>query len=129
MKKGLSCDHDRMNDDKRYHSESADEYDSTTQSNKTNDHGLSNTEGSEDAEGDHNNFDQTRNEGDLHDYNQTINEVSNRAVNELRKVMPENDDKIRYRLDQDSEWIEATVICRGGKSTGQNKFYFNVCRR
>ena len=27
------------------------------------------------------------------------------------------------------EWIEATVIGRGGKSTGQNKFYFNACRK
>ena len=35
----------------------------------TNDHGLSNTEGSENAEGDNYIFDQTRHEGDLHDYN------------------------------------------------------------
>ena len=45
--------------------------------------------------------------------------MSSRAVNELRKVVPKKDDKIRYRLDQDSEWIEATVIGRGGKSAGQ----------
>ena len=55
--------------------------------------------------------------------------MSNRAVNEFRKALPEKDDKIKYRLDQDSEWIEATVISRGGKSTGQNKLYFNVCRK
>ena len=42
-----------------------------------------------------NNFDQTRNEGDLHDYNQTTNEeVSNKSVNELGKVVPKKDDKI-----------------------------------
>ena len=93
----------------------------------TNDHGLPNTKGGEDAEGDNNNFDQTRHVGDLHEYNQTTNEMSNGAGNELRKVMPKRDDNIRYRLDQDSEWIEATIIGRGGKSTGQNKFYFNVC--
>ena len=86
---------------------------------KTNDQKLSNTEGSEDAEAD-DNFDQTRKEGYLHDYKQTTNEVSNRAVNKLRKVVPEEDDKITYRLDdQDSEWIEATVIIRGGKSTAK----------
>ena len=128
MKKGLSCDYDRINDDKRYHSESDDEHDSTTQSNKANDHGLPNAEGSKDAEDD-NNFDQTRSEGDLHDYNQTTNRLSNRAVNELGKVVPKKDDKIRHRLDQDSKSIKATVIGRGGKSIGQNKFYFNICRK
>ena len=129
MKKGSSGDHGKINDDKRYHSESDDEYDSTIRSSMTNDHGLPNTEGSEDAEGDNNNFYQTRNEGGLHEYNQATNQMSNRAVNELRKVVPRMDDKIRYGLDQDTEWIEATVIGRGGKSTGPNKFHFNVCRK
>ena len=50
--------------------------------------------------------------------------MSNGAVNELGK-----NDKITYRLDQDSEWTEATVTGRGGISTGQNKFCFNVCRQ
>ena len=129
MKKGSSGDHGKIKDDKIYHSESDDEYDSTIQSSMTNDDGLPNTEGSKDAEGDNNNVDQTRHEGDLHEYNQTTNKMSNRAVNELRKVVPKKDDKIRYRFDQDSEWIEATVIGRGGKSTGQNKFYFNVAEK
>ena len=44
MKKGFNCDHGKINDDKRYHSESDDEYDSTTQSNMTNDNGLPSTE-------------------------------------------------------------------------------------
>ena len=55
--------------------------------------------------------------------------MSNRAINELRKVVPKKDNKIRYSFNQDSEWIKATVIGRGGKSTGQNKFYFNVFRK
>ena len=45
-----------------------------------------------------------------------------------KKVMPNKGDKIRYHLLEDG-WAEATVIGRGGKATGRNKYYYNVQNR
>ena len=35
-------------------------------------------------------------------------------------------DKVRYKLHPDSEWVRATVIGRAGKATGQYRYRFNV---
>ena len=45
-----------------------------------------------------------------------------------KRDLPKKGDKIKYR-SMDDEWIEATVLGRGGKATGINKYYFNVQNR
>ena len=41
------------------------------------------------------------------------------------KDLPSKGDRIRY-CPYGCEWIEATVLGRGGKATGKNRYYFNV---
>ena len=43
-----------------------------------------------------------------------------------RKSVPNTNDKIQYRLLDDSEWKNATVINRAGKQSGKNKWWVNV---
>ena len=40
--------------------------------------------------------------------------------------MPRINDKIRYRLPG-KDWIVAVIKGTGGKATGKNKNYFNIC--
>ena len=40
--------------------------------------------------------------------------------------MPKVNDRIRYRLPGE-DWVVAVVTGRGGKATGKNKHYFNIC--
>ena len=35
-------------------------------------------------------------------------------------------DRVRYKLHPESEWVRATVIGRAGKATGQYRYWFNV---
>ena len=42
------------------------------------------------------------------------------------RVVPKVSERIKYRLPESEEWIDATVLSRGGKSTGKNKYYVNV---
>ena len=35
-------------------------------------------------------------------------------------------DYIEYKLSENDDWIEAKILSRGGKSTGQNKYYVNI---
>ena len=40
--------------------------------------------------------------------------------------MPVVNERIRYRTEDNDEWTYAQINGKGGKSTGKNKFYFNV---
>ena len=40
--------------------------------------------------------------------------------------LPKVKDVIKYKLNDNDDWIEANVISRGGKSTGKNRAWFNV---
>ena len=40
--------------------------------------------------------------------------------------LPKVGDYIKYKLPENEDWIEAKVLSRGGQSTGQNKYYFNI---
>ena len=40
--------------------------------------------------------------------------------------LPKVGDCIKYKLPENEDWIEAKILSRGGKSTGQNKYYFNI---
>ena len=40
--------------------------------------------------------------------------------------LPKVGDYIKYKLPENEDWIEAKILSRGGKSTGQNKYYFNI---
>ena len=46
--------------------------------------------------------------------------------NTARKTIVKVNDKIKYRLKDNEEWIDARVISKGGKATGKNKYYVNV---
>ena len=35
-------------------------------------------------------------------------------------------DYIKHKLPENEDWIEAKILSRGGKSIGQNKYYFNI---
>ena len=38
----------------------------------------------------------------------------------------QRNDRIKYKLEVEDEWKESTILCRGGKRTGQNKNWFNI---
>ena len=40
--------------------------------------------------------------------------------------LPKVGDYIKYKLPENKDWIEAKVLGRGGQSTCQNKYYFNI---
>ena len=35
-------------------------------------------------------------------------------------------DKIKYKLNDDDQWKEVMILCRGGKTTGKYKNWFNI---
>ena len=43
--------------------------------------------------------------------------------------LPKVGDYIKYKLPENEDWIEAKILSRGGKSTGQNKYYFNIMNK
>ncbi|PIK34738.1 hypothetical protein BSL78_28434 [Apostichopus japonicus] len=49
--------------------------------------------------------------------------------NTITKIdIPNVNTKIKYGLQEDDEWTQATVMGKGGKATGRNKHYVNVQR-
>lgn len=60
--------------------------------------------------------------------NENNNQVNRFQNSELleRKDLPEANQHIKYKLKGDSNWNEAKVLSRGGKSTGANKFWLNI---
>ena len=43
------------------------------------------------------------------------------------KHLPKVKDKIKYRLSTNKDWIEASIISRGGKTGGKYQNWFNIC--
>ena len=43
--------------------------------------------------------------------------------------LPKVGDYIKYKLPENKDWIEVKILSRGGKSTGQNKYYFNIMNK
>ena len=52
--------------------------------------------------------------------------VSNDVPEANHLAVPKRDDRIKYKLLEDSEWEEGVVISRAGKQSGENKYCVNV---